>query len=105
MVDALARAVRPSTVTAIVNVGDDLEFLGLQVSPDLDTGGGQLRLRCDHERAHDGFALRTSCENRSEHLPYQLRPLVRGEERDEPCLRPVQAFDRHDREHSLSLHA
>ena len=37
MVDALARAVRPCTVTAIVNVGDDLEFLGLQVSPDLDT--------------------------------------------------------------------
>jgi LPPG:FO 2-phospho-L-lactate transferase len=37
MVDALARAVSPSSVTAVVNVGDDLEFLGLRVSPDLDT--------------------------------------------------------------------
>jgi LPPG:FO 2-phospho-L-lactate transferase len=37
MVDALARAVGPDAVTAIVNVGDDLEFLGLHVSPDLDT--------------------------------------------------------------------
>jgi LPPG:FO 2-phospho-L-lactate transferase len=37
MVDALARAAGPDAVTAIVNVGDDLEFLGLHVSPDLDT--------------------------------------------------------------------
>ena len=35
--DALARAVGPEAVTAIGNVGDDLEILGLSVSPDLDT--------------------------------------------------------------------
>jgi len=36
-VDSLARAAGPEVVTAIGNVGDDLEFLGLHVSPDLDT--------------------------------------------------------------------
>ncbi|HYY32669.1 MAG TPA: 2-phospho-L-lactate transferase [Gaiellaceae bacterium] len=36
-VDALARAAGPEAVTAIVNVGDDLEAFGLHVSPDLDT--------------------------------------------------------------------
>ena len=36
-VDALARAVGPEAVTAIGNVGDDVEILGLHVSPDLDT--------------------------------------------------------------------
>ena len=35
--DSLARAAGPEVVTAIGNVGDDLEFLGLHVSPDLDT--------------------------------------------------------------------
>ncbi len=35
--DALARAAGPEQVTAIVNVGDDVEVLGLHVSPDLDT--------------------------------------------------------------------
>lgn len=35
--DALARAAGPEAVTAIGNVGDDLEILGLHVSPDLDT--------------------------------------------------------------------
>ena len=33
----LVRAVDPSEVTAIVNVGDDAEFHGLHVSPDIDT--------------------------------------------------------------------
>jgi LPPG:FO 2-phospho-L-lactate transferase len=36
-VDALARAEGPEAVTVVGNVGDDLEFLGLHVSPDLDT--------------------------------------------------------------------
>ena len=36
-VDALARAAGPDEITAIGNVGDDLEVLGLHVSPDLDT--------------------------------------------------------------------
>ena len=36
-VDALARAAGPADVVAVGNVGDDLEFLGLHVSPDLDT--------------------------------------------------------------------
>jgi LPPG:FO 2-phospho-L-lactate transferase len=36
-VDALARAAGPAAVAAIGNVGDDVEILGLHVSPDLDT--------------------------------------------------------------------
>jgi LPPG:FO 2-phospho-L-lactate transferase len=36
-VDALRRAAGAERVTAIVNVADDLEVLGLHVSPDLDT--------------------------------------------------------------------
>jgi LPPG:FO 2-phospho-L-lactate transferase len=36
-VDALARAAGAEAVTAIGNVGDDVEVLGLHVSPDLDT--------------------------------------------------------------------
>jgi LPPG:FO 2-phospho-L-lactate transferase len=33
----MASAVDPAAVTAIVNVGDDFEFLGLAISPDLDS--------------------------------------------------------------------
>jgi LPPG:FO 2-phospho-L-lactate transferase len=50
MVDALSRAVGPEAVTAIVNVGDDLEFLGLRVSPDLDTVLYTLAGLLDEER-------------------------------------------------------
>ncbi len=35
--DGLVRVVEPSDVTAIVNVGDDMEWAGLHISPDLDT--------------------------------------------------------------------
>ena len=35
--DGLVRVVHPGDVTVIGNVGDDLEILGLRVSPDLDT--------------------------------------------------------------------
>jgi LPPG:FO 2-phospho-L-lactate transferase len=34
---ALTAVVEPREITAVVNVGDDLEFLGLRVSPDLDS--------------------------------------------------------------------
>jgi LPPG:FO 2-phospho-L-lactate transferase len=50
VVDALARALGPESVTAIVNVGDDLEFLGLYVSPDLDTVLYTLAGLLDEER-------------------------------------------------------
>jgi LPPG:FO 2-phospho-L-lactate transferase len=50
LVDALARAVGPDGVTAVVNVGDDLEFLGLRVSPDLDTVLYTLAGLLDEER-------------------------------------------------------
>jgi LPPG:FO 2-phospho-L-lactate transferase len=60
MVDALARALRPSSVTAIVNVGDDLECLGLQVSPDLDTGLYTLAGLLDEER---GWGVRDETTN------------------------------------------
>jgi LPPG:FO 2-phospho-L-lactate transferase len=36
-VRALVEALGGDSVTAVVNVGDDLEFLGLRVSPDLDS--------------------------------------------------------------------
>lgn len=49
-VDALVRALGPESVTAIVNVGDDLEFLGLHVSPDLDTVLYTLAGLLDEER-------------------------------------------------------
>ena len=35
--DGLVRVVTPSDVTAITNVGDDMEWCGLHISPDLDT--------------------------------------------------------------------
>ena len=46
----LVDAVDPATVTAIVNVGDDLEVLGLQVSPDLDSVLYALAGLSDEER-------------------------------------------------------
>jgi LPPG:FO 2-phospho-L-lactate transferase len=35
--DGLVQVVPPADVTAVVNVADDLELLGLRISPDLDT--------------------------------------------------------------------
>ncbi len=49
-VDALARAAGPHAITAIGNVGDDLEILGLHVSPDLDTVLYTLAGLLDEER-------------------------------------------------------
>jgi LPPG:FO 2-phospho-L-lactate transferase len=49
-VDALARAAGPEQVTAIGNVGDDLELWGLSISPDLDTILYTLAGLLDEER-------------------------------------------------------
>ena len=49
-VDSLARAAGPEAVTAIGNVGDDLEPFGLHVSPDLDTVLYTLAGLLDEER-------------------------------------------------------
>ena len=49
-VDALARAAGQGAVTAVGNVGDDLEVLGLYVSPDLDTVLYTLAGLLDEER-------------------------------------------------------
>ena len=49
-VRGLVDAVDPSGVTAIVNVGDDLEVLGVHVSPDLDTVLYTLAELTDEER-------------------------------------------------------
>ena len=46
----LVDAVDPADVTAIVNVGDDLEVLGLSVSPDLDSVVYALAGLADEER-------------------------------------------------------
>lgn len=46
----LVDAVDPAEVTAIVNVGDDLEVLGVQVSPDLDSILYALAGLADEER-------------------------------------------------------
>ena len=49
-VDSLARAAGPEAVTAVGNVGDDVEILGLHVSPDLDTVLYTLAGLLDEER-------------------------------------------------------
>ena len=59
-VDSLARAAGPEAVTAIGNVGDDLEFLGLHVSPDLDTVLYTLAGLLDEER---GWGVREETYN------------------------------------------
>jgi LPPG:FO 2-phospho-L-lactate transferase len=59
-VDALARAAGPDRVTAIVNVGDDVEILGLHVSPDLDTVLYTLAGLLDEER---GWGVRDETTN------------------------------------------
>jgi LPPG:FO 2-phospho-L-lactate transferase len=50
LVHSLALAAGPASVTAIGNVGDDIEFLGLHVSPDLDTVLYTLTGLLDEER-------------------------------------------------------
>jgi LPPG:FO 2-phospho-L-lactate transferase len=59
-VDALARAAGVEQVTAIVNVGDDVEILGLHVSPDLDTVLYTLAGLLDEER---GWGVRDETTN------------------------------------------
>jgi LPPG:FO 2-phospho-L-lactate transferase len=59
-VDALARAAGPEQVTAVVNVGDDVEILGLHVSPDLDTVLYTLAGLLDEER---GWGIRDETTN------------------------------------------
>jgi len=59
-VDALAQAAGPERVTAIVNVGDDVEILGLHVSPDLDTVLYTLAGLLDEER---GWGVREETMN------------------------------------------
>jgi LPPG:FO 2-phospho-L-lactate transferase len=60
LVDALARAAAPDAVTAIGNVGDDVEVLGLYVSPDLDTVLYTLAGLLDEER---GWGVRDESYN------------------------------------------
>ena len=59
-VDALASAAGPDAVTAIGNVGDDVEILGLHVSPDLDTVLYTLAGLLDEER---GWGVRAETYN------------------------------------------
>jgi LPPG:FO 2-phospho-L-lactate transferase len=59
-VDALARAAGGDQVTAIVNVGDDVEILGLHVSPDLDTVLYTVAGLLDEER---GWGVRDETTN------------------------------------------
>lgn len=37
LVDGIAQLLSPETLTTVVNVGDDFEYLGLRICPDLDT--------------------------------------------------------------------
>jgi LPPG:FO 2-phospho-L-lactate transferase len=59
-VDALCRAAGPRQVAAVVNVGDDVEILGLHVSPDLDTVLYTLAGLLDEER---GWGVRDETTN------------------------------------------
>jgi LPPG:FO 2-phospho-L-lactate transferase len=60
LLDGLARALPPGSLTAIVNTGDDFAHLGMYVSPDLDTVMYTLAGLADEERgwglAHETFA-------------------------------------------------
>jgi LPPG:FO 2-phospho-L-lactate transferase len=59
-VDTLARAAGAEAITAIVNVGDDVDVLGLHVSPDLDTVLYTLAGLLDEER---GWGVREETYN------------------------------------------
>ena len=59
-VHSLARAAGPEAVAAIGNVGDDIEILGLHVSPDLDTVLYTLAGLLDEER---GWGVRGETYN------------------------------------------
>jgi LPPG:FO 2-phospho-L-lactate transferase len=59
-VDSIAQAAGAEVVTAIGNVGDDLEILGLHVSPDLDTVLYTLAGLLDEER---GWGVRDETYN------------------------------------------
>jgi LPPG:FO 2-phospho-L-lactate transferase len=59
-VDALCRGAAPEQVTAVVNIGDDVEILGLHVSPDLDTVLYTLAGLLDEER---GWGVRDETTN------------------------------------------
>lgn len=50
LLTGMARVVPPQTVTAIVNVGDDLELHGLHISPDIDTVTYTVSGAIDSER-------------------------------------------------------
>jgi LPPG:FO 2-phospho-L-lactate transferase len=61
LLSGLVRAVPASSVTALVNTGDDHEFYGVHVSPDLDIVTYTLAGRVDPERGYglrgDSFAV------------------------------------------------
>jgi LPPG:FO 2-phospho-L-lactate transferase len=59
-VDALAQAAGSEAVTVVGNVGDDLDFLGLHVSPDLDTVLYTLAGLLDEDR---GWGVRDETYN------------------------------------------
>ena len=63
---ALARALGPGRLTVVVNVGDDLDWHGLRVCPDLDTVHYALSGRLDRERgwglAGETFTVRATLE-------------------------------------------
>ncbi len=67
---ALARALAPGPLTVVVNVGDDLDWHGLRVCPDLDTVLYAASGRLDRERAWglvgDTFATRGALEELGE---------------------------------------
>ncbi len=67
---ALARALAPGRLTVVVNVGDDLDWHGLRVCPDLDTVLYAACGRLDRARGWglvgDTFATRTALEDLGE---------------------------------------
>ena len=71
-VDALTQAAGAERVTAVVNVGDDVEILGLHVSPDLDTVLYTLAGLLDEER---GWGVKDETTN-----ALQLAARLGGEE-------------------------
>src|SRR5919197_1203619 len=90
---ALAETVDPATITVVGNVGDDLEVLGLHVSPDLDSVLYALAGLNDEERGWgradetwNALATRsTACASRAPRRLVPLRACWRRSRRRSCC--------------------
>src|SRR2546427_10602989 len=68
--DGLAQVLPPEKVTAVVNTGDDLDYLGIHISPDIDIVTYTLAGIVDAERdTGSGETLTTAWHNSNDTRP------------------------------------